>query len=124
MPLPLRGLRILLVEDDPLIALDLAQVVAAAGADVLGPAHTVAKALSLIDSAPIDCAVLDWRLEKETVLAVAERLSSAGLPFLFHTSSRGNPERHYPKATILDKPSRPEQLVAAIRLLMESSPEF
>jgi DNA-binding response OmpR family regulator len=119
-PLPLHGLRILVVEDDPIIALDLPEVLRAAGAEVVGPAHTVAKALRLIETQPVDAAVLDHRLEDHTAIPVGERLLRDGVPFLFHTSSRGGPELAFPTVRILDKPTHPEQLVAEIKALTGS----
>jgi DNA-binding response OmpR family regulator len=111
------GLRILFVEDDPIIALDVATTLAAAGALVLGPAHTVSQAMRLIGGSAVDVAVLDFRLEAETVSPVAKLLTAKGTPYLFCTSSRGRPELAHPGVPILDKPTRPEQLVAAIRAL-------
>lgn len=114
---PLEGLRILLVEDEPIIALDLAQTLTDAGARVIGPAHNVAAALVLIDRSPPDVGVLDWRLERETSAPIAERLSALSVPFLFHTSSRGQPELAHPDAAIIDKPTRPKKLIDAVKSL-------
>lgn len=113
----LEGLRILLVEDDPIIALGVAQSLRDAGAVVIGPAHTVAKALHIIRDGAIDAAVLDYRLESETASPVAQRLSDLDVPFLFHTSSRGAFEQDHPRAPVIDKPTSSAQLVAAIKAL-------
>jgi CheY-like chemotaxis protein len=75
----LLGLRVLVVEDDPIIALDLRGMFAEAGATVVGPAYRVAQALALLESG-IDVAVLDFRLEKETASSIARRLSAKGYP--------------------------------------------
>ena len=115
----LSGLRILLVEDDPIIALDIAETLTQAGASVIGPAHRVEAALSLIESEALDVAVLDYRLEAETSLPAAARLAEKKVPFLFYTSSRGEPERVHGDVPILDKPTRPERLLAAIRALVD-----
>lgn len=114
---PLQGLRILVVEDEPIIALDLAQTLSDAGAVIIGPAHKVAVAVALLDQATPDLAVLDWRLETETASPVALRLTALGVPFLFHTSSRGRPEAAHPGVPVIDKPTRPEQLIDALRNL-------
>lgn len=106
-----------MVEDDPIIALDVAQTLSDAGATILGPAHKVAEAQSLIDRTLPDLAVLDWQLEQETVSPVAHRLAALGVPFLFHTSSRGRPEAAHPGVRVVDKPTRPEQLIAAVKTL-------
>ena len=60
----LAGLRILIVEDNPIISLDVAETLADAGAIVIGPAHTVTQALKLVDGGGLDAAVLDYRLEQ------------------------------------------------------------
>ena len=119
----LAGLRILIVEDDPIIALDIAQTLSDAGATILGPAHKVAEALSLIEHERPTLAVLDWRLEQETASPVAHQLAALGVPFLFHTSSRGHPEAAHPDVTIVDKPTRPEQLVEAVKALTDRNKE-
>lgn len=113
----LAGQRILVVEDDPIIALDLAQTLCNAGAVVIGPALMVASALQMVEDSLPDLAVLDWRLETETTAPVARRLAELGVPFLFHTSSRGDPETFHPGILIIDKPTRPEQLVHALQAL-------
>ena len=76
--------RLLVVEDDYLIALDLASWLENNGADVLGPAASVDDALMLLttDSLP-DAAVLDIRLGEEWVFPVADALQAARVPFLF-----------------------------------------
>ena len=75
----LLGLRILVVEDDAIIALDIAGTLADAGATVIGPVYRVARALDLLETSAIDIAVLDYRLESETISPVADRLSTQGI---------------------------------------------
>jgi CheY-like chemotaxis protein len=115
----LAGLRILVVEDEPIIALAIAETIVEAGASVVGPAHGVSRALGLIESTTIDAAVLDYRLEEETAQPVADFLVARNIPFLFHTSSRETPQQAYPRVPILDKPTQPEVLVAEIRALID-----
>jgi DNA-binding response OmpR family regulator len=114
---PLLGLRVLLVEDDPIIALGSLSTLAEAGAEVVGPAYTVAQALALIENRQIDAAILDYRLEAETASRVAVWLSARNVPFLFYTSTRAGAQQEHPGIPIVDKPARPEELVAAIRAL-------
>ncbi len=114
----LLDLNILVVEDDPIIALDLKQMLADAGATVVGPAYRTAQALALLDG-KIDVAVLDYRLETETTSPIADKLSSKGIPYLFYTSSRGRPERAHPGVPIIDKPARPERLISAVKALTQ-----
>jgi DNA-binding response OmpR family regulator len=111
------GLRILVVEDEPLIAFGLADTIKQAGASVVGPASTVPQATSLISSAAIDAAVLDFYLKKETASPIAALLLADGTPFLFHTGAPAGLDQSYPGVPILTKAVRPEMLVAEIAAL-------
>lgn len=78
------GLKLLVVEDEYLLALYLADVLGDMGAEVLGPVACVADALELIEAAPgIDAAILDVNLAGEAVFPVADRLSALRVPFAF-----------------------------------------
>lgn len=83
---PLFGRRILVVEDDFLIAEEVRHDLEQAGAVVVGPAPSVEKALRLLDVDPaIEAAVLDVNLNGEQSFPVAARLRAAAIPFLFAT---------------------------------------
>jgi DNA-binding response OmpR family regulator len=118
MPLVLESIRILIVEDDPIIGLDLSETLAAAGAVVLGPAHDVRTALALLDSSPVDAAVLDHVIVGGNSRPIADLLVQRGVAFLFHTSHRGDLPSRYPSVSIIDKPSRPDELVGSLRALL------
>jgi CheY-like chemotaxis protein len=115
----LENVRVLLVEDDPLIALDLRQTLEAAGATVVGPAHTLSLASDLLRDNAIDVAVLDHLIVGGDSLPLADELRRRGLGFLFHTSHRGVIPQRYPDVPVIDKPSRPGELVAAVKALVE-----
>ncbi|WP_189455216.1 response regulator [Cognatilysobacter bugurensis] len=84
----LDGLRLLLVEDEYVLALGITDVLVDAGADVLGPVGSVSDALSLVEQIPeIDAAVLDVNLAGETIYPVADALQARGVPFLFATAN-------------------------------------
>lgn len=74
----------LIVEDNALIAMEMADLVESLGCDVVGPAARVARALDLVE-AELDCAVLDVNLGSERVWPVAEALADAGVSFVFAT---------------------------------------
>lgn len=77
---------VLIVEDEYLLAFDLATSLGDHDLAVLGPAPTIAQALSLIaETDDIDCAVLDVNIRGEMVFPVAEALSKRGIPFVFTT---------------------------------------
>lgn len=112
----LRGRRILIVEDQSLVALDLALIVEDEGGQVEGPLLRVEDAFSydLIDS--LDAAILDIDLCGREVFPVAERLVSANVPIVFHTARADVDQmlREYPASRILRKPSAAPEIVAAL----------
>ena len=119
----LQNVRVLLVEDDPIIALDMTYMLEAAGAIVIGPAHNVASAIALLQSNNFDVAVLDHLIVGGNSLPVADELARRRSQFLFHTSHRGDLSRIYPQIQVIDKPSRPGELVAALAALVRSDPQ-
>ena len=74
--------RILIVEDNALVALDLSAALEKAGFEVAGPAATVAQAMAVIGGAGCDAAVLDINLRGETSEAAASELKRRGIPFM------------------------------------------
>ena len=81
----LRGRHILVVEDEYFIADAMQRGLEDIGAQVVGPAASVADALALLDSTPVNGAILDVKLADETVFPVAEALTARGIPFIFAT---------------------------------------
>ncbi len=85
-PPSLRGRRVLVVEDEYLLAEDLRHGLERVGAEVLGPVPSVARALTLLAAgAPPDAAILDVNLGGEMAFPVAEALQALGVPFVFAT---------------------------------------
>lgn len=120
-PLPLNGLRVLVVEDDFFIGLELNAILSDAGAVVLGPSQTVASALELAGDQTLSAAVLDIRLGQDTVEPVARRLAGLGTPFLFYTGqTKTDPVRTaWPDCRIVAKPALPTALIAAVVTLLK-----
>jgi CheY-like chemotaxis protein len=82
----LRGRRILIVEDDCITAMDLAETLSAAGAQVVGPAGTIGTALELLRRQPqLDIALLDIEVEGACVFDVADELLRLEVPIVFTT---------------------------------------
>ncbi|KAA3452311.1 response regulator [Mesorhizobium sp. SARCC-RB16n] len=77
--------RVLVVEDEWLIAVDVASVLRTAGYPVVGPVSTVAAALQLVEADKVDVALLDIQLNAESSLPVAEVLLARDTPFAFVT---------------------------------------
>jgi len=83
---PLGGRHILVVEDDYMIAADLARSLEDLGVNVVGPVGSVADALALlVDKLALDAAVLDVDLGGERVFPVADALQKLDVPFVFAT---------------------------------------
>lgn len=81
----LRGKRILVVEDEPLIALELEEMVVELGCTLAGSVAQIAEALVLIEAGSLDAAVLDVNLGSQKVDPVADALAVQGCPFVFTT---------------------------------------
>jgi DNA-binding response OmpR family regulator len=117
----LAGQHVLLVEDEAVTGLDLTQLLESHGAEVVGPIGRVAAAVSCIESATIDCAILDVQLGTEDVSPVADLLAHADVPFIFVTAydSQGLRARH-PSHPVVGKPYRRREIVAALSAALAS----
>jgi CheY-like chemotaxis protein len=87
----LTGKRVLVVEDEPLIAIVLADILTDAGCIVVGPAYDTDQALERISADVIDAAVLDVNLGSgRTSAPVADMLAARAIPFIFATGYGDN----------------------------------
>ena len=110
------SVRVLVVEDEFMIGLDIGQQLGDAGFEVVGPAPSVAKALRLVAEEGCDVAVLDVNLGCETSEPVAGQLRASGKPFVVLTGySTDHLRPWYQNAIVLTKPHRIADLVAALR---------
>lgn len=116
----LQGAHVLVVEDDCLISMELASVLSAAGADVVGPSHTVADALALVDQRDITVAILDVRLGGGTIAPVARGLTERKIPFVFYTGQVHNDPiwREWPDSPVISKPAPASSLIEAVAALV------
>jgi len=97
--------RVLIVEDEALIAMLLEQMVLDLGYEVVGPASTVDEALSLLERDPCDGAVLDVTLGNGVLSTpVAEALRAKGVPFLFASGHGAAGVDNAGDAPVLTKP--------------------
>ena len=113
----LAGARVLVVEDSMLVALDVETALAAAGAEVIGPATRLDEALDLARREQLDAAVLDINLDGEPVFPVAEALLRRMVPILFSTGYDGSsmlPEAMRRIPTV-QKPFSGEMLVRTLK---------
>jgi CheY-like chemotaxis protein len=118
----LEGLRLLLVEDEPLIGLVLQDIVEELGGTVAAWAETRADAEQLASSAPVDLAILDINLHGEPSYPAAEILTRLGTPFFFVTgyAHQVMPDllSHVP---VIDKPYTVDQLIHAARSVLQET---
>jgi CheY-like chemotaxis protein len=105
------GNRILVVEDEPLVAMNLSKSLAELGFHVVGPFSTLAKAATAAVETEVDAALLDVNLSGKVVYPVADILASKNVPFAFITgySTEALPSR-YANAPVLQKPVDQETL--------------
>lgn len=108
----LPGLRVLVVEDVAVLAWRVCDILAEAGAEVVGPVPDVSRALALLDGREVDAAVLDMNLGGETAEPIADVLAARGVPFLFLTGyAWGDMEGRHAERPALGKPVTPAVLV-------------
>lgn len=79
--------RILIVEDESFVVIELVEAVERSGGAVVGPVPTVAEALALLDRHKIDAAILDVQLLDGEISPVALRLIEQGTPLVFQTGT-------------------------------------
>src|SRR5262249_53280200 len=116
----LGGHRFLVVEDEPLVSMDLIAGLQEAGAEVVGSAGTSEEALELIEAGPIDAALLDGNLRGRPGGDIAAALTRRKIPFVFVTGyGRESLPRAFASTAILSKPFSRVQLVDAAGQLVK-----
>ena len=111
----LQGLRLLIVEDEYIVAEELRRRLDEAGARVLGPVPSVAAALALVGRDGVDGAVLDVNLGAEHAFALADELLRRHLPFVFLTGyTRVNLPLRFSRVPLLEKPVDLDSLAEAL----------
>lgn len=120
----LNDLRVLIVEDEPFVAIDLALIVEDAGGVVVGPAGSVREAMALIAEGRITAAILDVDLSDRDVTPVAELLLSKGIPVVIHTGV-GLPaslKARHPALPVFLKPAKHNALINKLAELTQARP--
>jgi DNA-binding response OmpR family regulator len=119
---PLAGRRVLLVEDEALVAMLIEDALDSAGAVMLGPYAAVAPALAAIPDALPELAVLDLNLAGESSLPIADELAGRGVPLVFASGygQAGLPPR-FRGRPMLAKPFDPAELIAVLAALWEAA---
>lgn len=115
----LTGKRILIVEDEYYLADDLREALRAAGAEVVGPAASIAEAEARLDEGGFDAALLDMNLRGETARPLAARLLAEKLPFLIVSGySEGTLPPELAAAPHLEKPVNCSHAVALLAKML------
>jgi DNA-binding response OmpR family regulator len=114
-----RNSRVLVVEDEWLIADEVCHQLLKAGYKVVGPVPSVHEALSLIDEDEVDAALLDYRLNDEDSCQIAEELAARDIPFAFLTGYDPKEIPYCPKHPCLPKPFSAEILLRMVDALLE-----
>jgi CheY-like chemotaxis protein len=118
----LAGARVLVLEDEPLVAMALEDMLVGLGCVVIGPASRVAQALALAEAEPIDAAVLDVNINSGRSFAVADVLRRRGIPYLYATGygEYGVAERAE-TVPVIQKPYRQDDIAAGLTALLDSA---
>jgi DNA-binding response OmpR family regulator len=111
---------ILIVEDDPFIAMDLEDAFDARGFKVIGPVADVTTGLKVLKETSPDIAMLDYNLGSETSIEIARALSRDNIPYLFLTGQIESvvTDHDLPPRPVMMKPYVPEQLIAVVRSMI------
>lgn len=117
----LKDLRILIVEDEAVVALDLENTFMDHGAGVVcPPVASRQEALAAIEAHRIDFALLDVALRDGDVWPVAERLAARSVPMAFHSGHAARDEimARFPDAGLVVKPSHPDLLAETVHSVL------
>lgn len=111
---------VLVAEDEPFIALDVALAIEDAGGEVAGPAASVEEARALIATRPIVAAILDVNLTDGDISPVAEILIGSGIPIILQTGVGVPPElaARFPDLIVHIKPCIAAKLVVQLEALI------
>lgn len=106
----LTGKRILIVEDEPIIAMTVEDIILEMGGIPVGPAANLAEGLRLAADPALDAALLDVNLNGDRSDAIAHHLDGIGVPYVFATGYGRNGVEGFPDAHVIAKPYSAETL--------------
>lgn len=112
----LANIKVLLVEDEPLVAMGIADQLIAAGA-IVGPCPTAKRALDALAATAVDVAVIDFVLADSNSEAVQDALERKGVPFVVLTAYPAVLVRRHTGQHILSKPVAADLLCSTVRSL-------
>ena len=111
--------RILVLDDEPLVAMLFEDFLGDLSHETVGPAATLAEALRLIEAGPLDAAILDMSVGRELSYPVAAELRARNIPFAFSTGhSELDIAEPFQDAPLLSKPFTISDLSAVLGRLL------
>lgn len=113
------GLRVLVVEDEPVVAMCLEDMLEGLGCTTVGPAGRLAEGLALAESEDLGAAILDINLGGERSTPIAEALRRRGVPFAFASGYGSLPEGFEDGVPLIEKPYRDADIDAALRTILK-----
>jgi CheY-like chemotaxis protein len=113
----LGGRKVLVVEDEPLVAMMVEDMLMELGCTVVGPAMQLAEGLRLAEAADFDAAVLDINLNGARSFPIADLLKERGIPFLFATGYGGGEALEGRRDPVIQKPYQMERLAEMLGTL-------
>ncbi len=121
----LAGTRILIVEDEALLALSLQVMLESQGAEVIGPALSLEDGFRLAERHPLSAAILDVVVRHTRVSPLAEMLTGRSVPILYYTGWHEAAwlKAEWPRSAIVWKPAPEAILIAALAELMRPTPQ-
>lgn len=116
----LRGLSVLVVEDEFLLLIELETVLREAGVESVHACRTLGEATSMLDSCAVSAAILDVRIGRDSIAPVAQELAERRTPFVFYTGQtvRDPVIRQWPDHPVLSKPTPPQRVLGALATLV------
>lgn len=124
-PASLDGRRVLIVEDEVIVAFNMECEVQDAGGEIVGPAHTLGEAERLLDE-DFDVAILDINICGQSIWPIAQALRARGVPYVLASANCGDSHAVDPAFTdvpCFDKPVPMPRLIAALAALVEDTPD-
>lgn len=113
------GLRVLVVEDEPVVAMYLEDMLQALGCEIVGPASRLADGLALTAGGGFDVAILDINLGGERSTPIAEALQAGSVPFAFASGYGAPPEGFGDEVPMLEKPYREAEVAEILTVLLK-----
>lgn len=113
--------RILVAEDELIVAFDLCDTVEEAGFEVEGPHAGISSAMLAFQKEKPDLAILDIRLDDGVVYPLAKKLEAEDVPIIFHSGlySHDEVKEYFPEAKTLVKPCPPSAMLKAVNDVLE-----